>query len=219
MTLKQPFFMGRKENLVCKLNKSIYGLKQSARSWYQKINEILRTLGFLSSKVKSKLSEHIQLKDLGDATHYLGIQIEKDIDGNILLHQKLKILRILDKYGMSSSKGVSTPMEVGYLNIKENRPLPRVVKPNEHVWRALKIILGYLKSTSDLVLVFETSSSVELTAYTDVDWGNEKDRKSTTGYIYKLGTNLITWVSQKQNSVSIFRQKQNMWQQQQPLKK
>ncbi|UYV72085.1 hypothetical protein LAZ67_9001767 [Cordylochernes scorpioides] len=187
------------------------------------------------NEVKSKLSEHIQLTDMGDATHYLGIKIDKDIDGNILLHQKLKILRILDKYGMSSSKGVSTPLEVGYLNIKENRLLPsnekyrkligelmyianctrpeissaigilsrRVVKPNEHDLKALKRILGYLKSTLDLVLVFETSSSVELTGYTDADWGNEKDRKSTTGYIYKLGTNLITWVSQKQNSVSL----------------
>ncbi|UYV67055.1 hypothetical protein LAZ67_4003774 [Cordylochernes scorpioides] len=162
-------------------------------------------------------------------------EIERDIDGNILLHQNLKILRILEKYGMSSSKGISTPMEVGYLNIKENRLLPsnekyrkligelmyianctrpdissaigilsrRVVKPNKHDWKALKRILGYLKSTLDLVLVFETSSSVELTGYTDADWGNEKDRKSTTGYIYKLGTNLITRVSQKQNSVSL----------------
>ncbi|UYV62039.1 hypothetical protein LAZ67_1007590 [Cordylochernes scorpioides] len=56
----------------------------------------------------------------------------------------------------------------------------RVVNPNEHDWKALKRILGYLKSTLDLVLVFETSSSVELNAYTDADWGNEKDRKSTT---------------------------------------
>ncbi|UYV77486.1 hypothetical protein LAZ67_15001230 [Cordylochernes scorpioides] len=154
------------------------------------------------NEVKSKLSEHIQLKDLGDATQYLGIQIEKDMDGNILLHQKLKILRILDKYGMSSYKGVSTYMEddissaIGILS-------RRVVKPNEHDWKALKRILGYLKSTLDLVLVFETSSSVELTGYIDADWGNKKDRKSTTGYIYKLGTNLITWVSQKQNLVSL----------------
>ncbi|UYV74946.1 hypothetical protein LAZ67_12001876 [Cordylochernes scorpioides] len=78
----------------------------------------------------------------------------------------------------------------------------RVVKPNEHDWKALKRILGYLKSTLDLVLVFKTSYSVELTGYIDADWGNEKDRKSTTGYIYKLGTNLITWVNQNENSVS-----------------
>ncbi|UYV76794.1 hypothetical protein LAZ67_14002030 [Cordylochernes scorpioides] len=229
-----------KENLVCKLNKSIYGLKQSARSWYQKINEILRTLGLSQAKsdpclytnrhfgeiiyllIYSKLSEHIQLKDLGDITHYLGIQIEKDIDGNILLHQKLKILRILDKYGMNSFKGISTPMEsnekyrklIVELMYIANFTRPdissaigilsrRVVKPNEHDWKVLKRILEYLKSTLNLVLVFETSSSVELTAYTDADWGNEKDRKSTTGYIFKLETYLITWVSQKQNSVSL----------------
>ena len=33
-------------NLVCKLNKSIYGLKQSPRAWHAKLSSVLEDLGF-----------------------------------------------------------------------------------------------------------------------------------------------------------------------------
>lgn len=45
--LKQPEgFEDPTRHLVCKLNKSLYGLKQSARCWNQKLNGALLSLGF-----------------------------------------------------------------------------------------------------------------------------------------------------------------------------
>ena len=38
-----------KERLVCKLKKSIYGLKQSPRCWSQKFTNHMKTLGFTES--------------------------------------------------------------------------------------------------------------------------------------------------------------------------
>lgn len=38
------------KNIVCKLNKSIYGLKQASRQWNQKLTNTVLDLGFAESK-------------------------------------------------------------------------------------------------------------------------------------------------------------------------
>ena len=50
--MKQPEGFAVKDNkeLVCKLKKSLYGLKQSPRMWYKKFDTFIRGLGFTKSK-------------------------------------------------------------------------------------------------------------------------------------------------------------------------
>ena len=50
--MKQPdgFVVKGQENLVCKLKKSIYGLKQSRRCWNGALDEHLKKIGFIQSK-------------------------------------------------------------------------------------------------------------------------------------------------------------------------
>ena len=53
-TLKEEIFMKQpegyaeknKENLVCKLQKSIYGLKQASRCWYNTMHNFLKELDY-----------------------------------------------------------------------------------------------------------------------------------------------------------------------------
>ena len=49
--MKQPevFSMKGQEELVCRLKKSLYGLKQSPRMWYQKFDSYTSDLGFKRS--------------------------------------------------------------------------------------------------------------------------------------------------------------------------
>ena len=54
VNLEQPKsfeeFDSNGEKLVCKLRKSIYGLKQAAKNWYQKLSTFLMEQGFERSK-------------------------------------------------------------------------------------------------------------------------------------------------------------------------
>ena len=55
--MHQPegFILEGQEHLVCKLNKGIYGLKQSGRVWHQTLKEGLEKLGFTSCKANATI--------------------------------------------------------------------------------------------------------------------------------------------------------------------
>ncbi|XP_047335457.1 uncharacterized mitochondrial protein AtMg00810-like [Impatiens glandulifera] len=61
-------------------------------------------------------------------------------------------------------------------------------------WVVVLCILMYLRGTQFHSLMFPSTSSLELRAYSDVDWaGDPTNRKSTTGYCIFLGDSLISW--------------------------
>lgn len=78
-------------------------------------------------------------------------------------------------------------------------------KNNRELWQNLKRVLRYIKGTLNFRLTYKKTIYTELlTGYADADWANnEIDRKSTTGYLFKLyNNNTISWNTKRQNSVA-----------------
>lgn len=78
-------------------------------------------------------------------------------------------------------------------------------KPNEELWKNLKRILRFIQGTIDLKLVYKRNSSAPiLQGYVDADWAPEhSERKSTSGYVFKVFGATISWNSCKQQTVAL----------------
>ncbi|CAL0313968.1 unnamed protein product [Lupinus luteus] len=79
--------------------------------------------------------------------------------------------------------------------------------PRQNHLVAAKRVLRYLRGSLDFGLWFPACQGGNpriLHGNTDADWGGDKDdRKSTTGYLFKLSNASISWSSQKQKVVAL----------------
>ncbi|GKF01734.1 retrotransposon protein, putative, ty1-copia subclass, partial [Tanacetum coccineum] len=89
-------------NKVCKLQRSIYGLKQASRSWNKRFDEEIKKIGF---------SQNPDEPYLGETTYILGIKIIRDRSKRLIaLSQSAYLEKIRKKFIMENSKKGYTPM-------------------------------------------------------------------------------------------------------------
>ncbi|CAJ2645128.1 unnamed protein product [Trifolium pratense] len=68
----------------------------------------------------------------------------------------------------------------------------------------VKRIFKYVNGTCGYGILYSHGNDSTLVGYCDADWaGSADDRKSTSGACFFLGSNLVSWFSKKQNSVSL----------------
>ncbi|KAH0820277.1 hypothetical protein GEV33_002514 [Tenebrio molitor] len=192
----------REGDHVCLLKKSLYGLRQAGRSWYAKLDGILRRFGAVPTKA-------------GPCVYQIGTGEESTL------------IRCLVVY-LRNSRPVTSARLMGYINklLKseeapdENLPYRELVgaltylstatrpdisfavnylgqfnncygKPH---WTAAKRVLRYLKGTTKLGLTFfKKSQFLE----------GPNDRKSFTGYVFMLGGGPVSWDARKQKTVAL----------------
>ena len=72
--------------------------------------------------------------------------------------------------------------------------------PHESHWQASKRILRYIRGTTCYGIHY-TLGDPHIVGYTDSDWaGDVDDRKSTSGFVFCLGSGPITWSCKKQHA-------------------
>lgn len=86
---------------------------------------------------------------------------------------------------------------VGYLGRYQQHP-------TEAHWQSLKRVVRYLKESSNTVLTFQRTDAPPLIGYADADWAaDSEDRKSVSGYTFKVFGSTVSWCSKKQSTVAI----------------
>nr|CAN75844.1 hypothetical protein VITISV_005150 [Vitis vinifera] len=106
--MEQPtgFVEVGKEDLVCKLNKSIYGLKQASRQWYQKFDRIITQNGFKENIV----DRCIYLRVIGSSYIFLVLYVD-----DILLASNDSDLLIETKHMLSTHFDMKDLDEASYV--------------------------------------------------------------------------------------------------------
>ncbi|XP_076888387.1 uncharacterized protein LOC143538804 [Bidens hawaiensis] len=114
------------ETRVCRLKKSLYGLKQASRNWYIKFtNALLSLVGNNGTKIqdtKGKLDQRFSIKDLGNLKYFLGIEVARTTEG-LILSQRKYVLDILEDSGLQGCRPSSFPFEQNLkLDKREDEP-------------------------------------------------------------------------------------------------
>ena len=79
-----------------------------------------------------------------------------------------------------------------------------MAKPTEFHLMVAKRILQYLNKTIRLGVFYKKGGCEGLVGYTDSDYaGDIKDIKSTFGYVFMIGSGVVTWSSRKQLIVTL----------------
>ncbi|KAE8675430.1 putative RING/U-box superfamily protein [Hibiscus syriacus] len=145
--------------------------------------DLLKRFGMLECKSTSTSMEpNIKMcahegKDLEDATMY------RQLVGSL-------IYLTLTRPDISYAVGVMS------------RYMQNPKKP--HLEAVRRILLRYVKNTIDYGLLYRKGEDCNLVGYCDTDYAGDHDtRRSTTGYVFKLGSGTISWCSKRQPTISL----------------
>ncbi|KAJ9546872.1 hypothetical protein OSB04_019415 [Centaurea solstitialis] len=200
--MQQPkgFVDPKNPNKVCKLQKSIYGLKQVSRSWNLHFDERIKEFGFAKSEfepcVYTKFNGSIvtflvlYMKDLGEAAYILGIKIYGNRSKRLIgLSQSTYIDKILKKFRMDESKKGFIPMQHGIVLSKTQCPVS--------------------SQDQDKMKSFSYASAIGSIMYAmlctrpDVAYSTDRDYfRSQSGYVFTLNGGAISWKSSKQDTIA-----------------
>eukprot|EP00253_Pinus_taeda_P026498 PITA_26498 len=175
--MEQPegFVQHRNNKFVCRLKKSLYGLKQSPQQWYKKFDSFL-----LSQKyIRSEYNHCVYFKQLSNGIFIILVLYVDDI---LLARKSIEEINKL-KAQMAKTfdmKDLGATGQILGMEIFRDRS-------NGKLW------LSQHKYIEKILL-----------RYVDSDFARDVDkRRSTSGYVFTLAGGAISWMSKLQNIVAL----------------
>ncbi|GKA26138.1 retrotransposon protein, putative, ty1-copia subclass [Tanacetum coccineum] len=211
-------------NKVCKLQRFIYGLKQSSRSWNKRFDEEIKKIGFTQN-----LDEPcVYFKASGSNVAFLVLYFDDILimGNNVTMLQDVKswlckcfsmkdlgeaayILRI--KIIRDRSKRLISLIQSAYVDKilmkfkmenSKRGSTPMHEKPNYRKSQGAQTP----SEVKHMVLVYgvKPESELKVTCYADAGFQNDKDdTKSQSGYIFMLNGRGVGWNSAKQSTTAM----------------
>ncbi|XP_062094194.1 secreted RxLR effector protein 161-like [Humulus lupulus] len=172
------------------------------------------------------------MKELGELKHFLGLEVDRTKEGLFLCQQKYT-RDLLQSFGMLECKPISTPMEanaklctheekdlqdgamyrqlvgsliyliltrpdISYAVGVASRYMQHPKKPH---LEAMRQMLRYVKDTINYDLLYKKGDEVKIVGCCDA--GDHDTHRSTNGYVFKLGSGVVSWCSKRQPTVSL----------------
>ncbi|KXJ71441.1 hypothetical protein RP20_CCG020560 [Aedes albopictus] len=133
------------------------------------------------------LKHSFEVSELGDIHYYLGMEVEKDREGDYFLSQQKYIREVIVSSGLADAKDSKTPLDPGYIkNESEGTPLPSNAEYQKLIGKVLYVAVNTRPDISTAVSILSRKTNHP----THEDW-NELKRvvrylKGTINYRLRL---------------------------------
>nr|GEV94066.1 zinc finger, CCHC-type [Tanacetum cinerariifolium] len=223
--MNQPlgFIMPGNENKVCKLIRSLCGLKQTPKQWHQKFDELVLSNGYLLNQADKFVYSKFDASDKGviiclyvdDMLIFGTDQVQVDLTKELLSSKfSMKDMREADVIN-----GIRIKHESNGIAISLSHYIEKVLKKfNYSVFTPVSTPLDtcekLMPNRSLAVSQLEYSRVIGCLMYTmtctrhDIACAmgklssNTKDNSSTSGWVFLLGCGAISWASNKQTCIT-----------------
>ncbi|GKD23889.1 retrotransposon protein, putative, ty1-copia subclass [Tanacetum coccineum] len=177
-------------NKVCKLQHSIYGLKQASKSWNKRFDVEIKKIGF----TQNPNEPGVYLKASGSSVAFLILYVNDILlmGNNVTMLQEVKSWLCSIMYAVRCTRPDVAFTQNLCSHFQQN--------PSEFHWTIVNVILKYLRNTKDMVLVYGAKPEAELkvSCYADASFQTDKDdTKSQTRYVFVHNGGAMDWKSAK----------------------
>ncbi|KAK8685120.1 hypothetical protein V6N13_041128 [Hibiscus sabdariffa] len=169
------------ERKVCKLVKSLYGLKEAPKQWHEKFDNVMMTNGFKINECDKCV--YVKTTDIGYVILCLYVEdilifgSNNEMDDFVIAKTPIDISQHLSK-----NKGQSVD-QVEYARVIGS--------------------LMYLMSCTRPDIAFTISSLRRFTSNPNANWISDiQDTKGTSGYVFTLGGGAVSWKSSRQTIIT-----------------
>ncbi|GJW59596.1 zinc finger, CCHC-type containing protein [Tanacetum coccineum] len=209
--MKQPegFVMPGHESKVCKLNKSLYGLKQTPKQWHLKFDDVVLSNGFsLNQADKCVYSKFDSCGKGVIICLYVDDMLIFGTDQDQVNKTKEFLSSNFDMKDLGEAEILTKFNSTATVKFRPNKGTP--VSQLEYS-RAIGCLMYAMISTRpDIAFAIGKLSSLTysgypsvIQGYSDASWiNNMEDHLSMSGWVFLLGGGAISWASKEQTCIT-----------------